>query len=228
MKKRRKLISMLALAVMLAWSLPLTVQASSPSVNDCLENKTECDELEGTETPNTNPEQPVDQPASNQINNDSTSLVMNMVKLIAALAVVLALIYLLLKLVNRKNKLFQKHPTLENLGGITLGTQKSMQVVRIGQRFYIVGVGDNVELLTELTDEKTIHALVNKDENMEFNPANLVTSMLGKKRSSQKNAEDSHAKEDFSAHFKSELDRVKSNRKQSFSRYLDKGDKENE
>lgn len=51
---------------------------------------------------------------------------------------------------------------LQNLGGIQLGQQKSVQVIRVGDRFFIVGVGDSIQLLDEIRDEAEIQQLVEK------------------------------------------------------------------
>ncbi|GAK02043.1 flagellar biosynthesis protein FliZ [Geomicrobium sp. JCM 19037] len=51
---------------------------------------------------------------------------------------------------------------LQNLGGIQLGQQKSVQVIRVGDRFFIVGVGDSIQLLDEIRDEDEIQQLVEK------------------------------------------------------------------
>lgn len=86
---------------------------------------------------------------------EKDSLAISIVKTIVLLGLILFLIYFLLKLLNKKNRLFQQSKTLENLGGISLGQNKSIQVIRVGEKMYLIGVGDNVELLQEVSDEVT-------------------------------------------------------------------------
>ncbi len=65
---------------------------------------------------------------------EKDSLAISIVKTIVLLGLILFLIYFLLKLLNKKNRLFQQSKTLENLGGISLGQNKSIQVIRVGEK----------------------------------------------------------------------------------------------
>lgn len=221
MKKTIQIISILVCVIMLVWVTPISVQAETTSVDDCLKDNANCEFQEET-----NADGEGNQLNSQVTSSDTGNMFVNFLKLILALGLVLALIYLLLKLVNRKNKLFQRHHTLENMGGITLGPQKSMQVVRIGNQYYVVGVGDNVELLTEITDKKTIDELLAKEANAEFSTTSLIQSLTGKK--SEKNSAEGRGKEDFASIFSKELNTFTSGRKQTFAKYLNKGERENE
>lgn len=95
---------------------------------------------------------------------NDTSLVVVIVKMTFALLLVLGLIYVLLQILKRKNKLFSKNKALENIGGITVGTNKSMQIIRIGSRFFVIGVGENVEILHEITDQEIVQDLIDEGE----------------------------------------------------------------
>ncbi len=108
------------------------------------------------------------------------------VKLVFALAIIIILIYFVLKIVNGKNKTVQKTRSLENLGGIPLGTNKSLQTVRIGERIYVIGVGDTVEMLLEVTDEKTKSELMANNPT-DYNPTNLVKTFLPKTKKVETN-----------------------------------------
>ncbi|GAK10934.1 flagellar biosynthetic protein FliO [Geomicrobium sp. JCM 19039] len=83
-------------------------------------------------------------------------------KLGLALTAVLLIMYVLLKMLGRKSHHVQSSGMLQNLGGIQLGQQKSVQVIRVGDRFFIVGVGDSIQLLDEIRDEAEIQQLVEK------------------------------------------------------------------
>ncbi|EZH67258.1 hypothetical protein DH09_04805 [Bacillaceae bacterium JMAK1] len=86
-------------------------------------------------------------------------------KLFLALFVVIALMYVLLRLLGRKNYQMQSSNTMQNIGGIPLGQNKSVQIVRIGDRLLVVGVGENIALLDEIRDEDEIERILNqKDE----------------------------------------------------------------
>ena len=49
---------------------------------------------------------------------------------------------------------------MKNLGGLSLGAQKSAQLIQIGNRLYIVGVGDNITLLKEIDNEEEMNQLL--------------------------------------------------------------------
>src|SRR5690625_648829 len=103
---------------------------------------------------------------SNLTENDTlgSSFLLNILKMFFALLLILALIFLIAKLWNRKNNQLQQSNILENLGGIPLGQNKSLQIVRIGNRFYVLGIGESVELLMEITDDHITEQFVQYGE----------------------------------------------------------------
>ena len=48
---------------------------------------------------------------------------------------------------------------MKNMGGISLGQHKSIQLVVIGESYYLIGVGDDIRLLKEITDPDEIDKL---------------------------------------------------------------------
>ncbi|UCZ51715.1 flagellar biosynthetic protein FliO [Bacillus shivajii] len=77
-----------------------------------------------------------------------------------ALGVVIFLIYGLLKFVNSRSKSFRSHSTIESIGGVGLGANRSIQLVRIGDKLFVVGVGETVQLLKEIEDEEEIEKII--------------------------------------------------------------------
>ena len=77
-----------------------------------------------------------------------------------AFVFVVGLLFGLLKVINRKNRLYDKSRFMKNMGGISLGQHKSIQLVVIGESYYIIGVGDDIRLLKEITDPEEIDTLV--------------------------------------------------------------------
>src|SRR5699024_6662513 len=141
-------------------ALPIFVHSAEKNVSDCLKKEEDC--LQGSE-------ESVDISNSEAELTESstfstTSLLFNIVKMVFALLLVLGLIYLLLLFIRKRNKLYNQVGHLENLGGISVGQSKSIQIVRIGTKMYLIGVGDNVELLEELTDEDLKESLLKKEE----------------------------------------------------------------
>lgn len=198
--------------------------AKDPTAYDCLENKANCeDDIKdsGSET-----ELETDQNKTEQLPEfgKSSSLFLSLVKMAFALLLVLALIYLLLKFLRKRNKLFHQVTALENLGGISVGQNKSIQVVRIGTKVFLVGVGENVEMLQEITDEEVKHDLVKKEEN-EGSPSQVsqwLPSFLQRK-TNENNGDDG-----FKQLFSEELDKLKQNRKKIINRHKQKEDEPHE
>ncbi|SES75425.1 flagellar protein FliO/FliZ [Oceanobacillus limi] len=144
---------------------------------------------------------------------DNNSLAFDLVKMFFALLLVLALIYLLLKFLNKRNKLFSRVKALENVGGLTLGPSKSIQIIRVGSKLYLVGVGDNVELLQEITDEDMRREiLASYEETNNFSAGDLFSNLMQPKKAESKGS-NSNKTTDFKNLFASELDKLKENRK---------------
>ncbi|KAA0966504.1 hypothetical protein FQ087_09825 [Sporosarcina sp. ANT_H38] len=148
------------------------------------------------------------------------------IKTLFALVFVVGLLFGLLKLVNRKNKLYDKNRLMKNMGGISLGQQKSIQLVVIGESYYLIGVGDDIRLLKEISDPDEIDKLV---EFYEGDSPELATGMLNKilAKVTGKSKIDSNEKTqestDFSTIFQSRLEEMKEERKRHISRLTEKG-----
>ncbi|WP_176224030.1 flagellar biosynthetic protein FliO [Thalassobacillus devorans] len=192
-------------------SFPLTPVMATPSVIDCTENP----ELEGCKEAGTkSTESPVNQNSqSHEISTANGSMAWNLVQLLFSLVLVLGLIYGLLKFFNRRNKLFQKTRKLENIGGLSLGPSRSLQVVRIGSRVLVIGVGDNVEMITEITDEHTKEELL-KSEPESSMDQRVFTRFFPKKKDKRTPYEDSSSSIQFQQLFQEELGDLKDKRNQ--------------
>ncbi|WP_419961636.1 flagellar biosynthetic protein FliO [Psychrobacillus sp. BM2] len=81
------------------------------------------------------------------------------VKMIFALLFVIALLYGLLRLVNSRNKTFQTNQLINNLGGVGVGQGKSLQLMQVGNSIFLVGIGEDITLLKEITDPAEIENL---------------------------------------------------------------------
>ncbi|HJH11662.1 MAG TPA: flagellar biosynthetic protein FliO [Metalysinibacillus jejuensis] len=81
------------------------------------------------------------------------------VKIMLALGFVVVLLYLVLKFLNTRNLKYQQNQMVQNLGGVSVGAQKSVQLLQIGSKIYVIGVGEDVQLLKEITDEIEVDTL---------------------------------------------------------------------
>lgn len=129
----------------------------------------------------------------------------------AATAFVLALLYFMLRFMNNKNKAYQKGNIITNLGGTNLGSNKSIQMVKVGEKLYVVGVGDDVRLLSEITDRDEIEQILetyNQKLENRVVPAEKFVNWLKKKQNKEIN------NDSFTDQLKQQLDEIKNNRKQ--------------
>jgi flagellar protein FliO/FliZ len=188
----------------------IDTQAAPPSVGDCLDKDAVSECLEETDTTETEEHEDAEQDV---LSNESStgSLVLNILKTIFALLLILLLIYLLIRFLSKRNKLFNQVKTLENLGGISLGQNKSIQIVRIGDKAYLVGVGDNVELLQEIDDENIINELLQSNDQSDFQVNNFVQTIFKQKTSNSSKPSD-EPQHKFKNLFSNELEKLKENR----------------
>ncbi|WP_099158108.1 flagellar biosynthetic protein FliO [Virgibacillus ndiopensis] len=195
------------------------VHAEALNAKECIEGNAECPDLEKS-TPN---EFNDDDSASNsKKDQDNGFSIFTMIRMLFSLLIVLGLIYALLKFLNKRNKKFQKVTALENLGGISVGPNKSIQIVRVGSKIYLVGVGENVEMLQEVTDQEVINDLIN-NEPSEFQAGTLFTSLFKQKTATDEASK--NEKNDFKKMFSTELDKLKKGRKKIINQYTNKEDK---
>ncbi|WP_182199167.1 flagellar biosynthetic protein FliO [Paraliobacillus salinarum] len=162
--------------------------------------------------------------------NRSTNFFEIIVRIIFALLLIVALIYGMLKLLNKKNKLTRSSNLLNNLGGIPLGTNKSVQIIQIGDRLFVVGVGENIELLTEIKEQEMKEQLLEENDTNNSSGAS-VAKILGNTFSNLSNKKEKNQDEisdSFSNMFKSELNHLKQTRTKITNRYKRKEEDKNE
>ncbi|WP_219836670.1 flagellar biosynthetic protein FliO [Paenibacillus sp. R14(2021)] len=87
-----------------------------------------------------------------------------LVWVIVALLLVIGLIILLIKWLASRNRGWGTNRALRSLGGIPLGQNKSLQVVELSGRVYVVGVGEDITLLDKIDDPETAAAVLDAIE----------------------------------------------------------------
>lgn len=85
-------------------------------------------------------------------------------KMIFALLFVIVLIYGLVKLMNKRNRLLKPFQYVENIGGTSVGQNRSIQLIKVGKSVLVVGVGETIQLLKEIEDEKEIEVILSQHE----------------------------------------------------------------
>lgn len=211
--KKKLFIALCLTIIILLFDFSTVIQAKTPYVGDCFGEDVSPECLEEEEPTEINEDQSNEDttPPVLAEQNQTGSLAFNIVKTVFALILILALIYILIKFLGKRNKLFNQVKALENLGGISVGQNKSIQIVRIGEKVFIVGVGDNVELLQELDDEDLIHDLLHSDEQDDFQVNHLVRSIF-KQKTGQNDKFNREPQQKFKSLFSNELEKLKENR----------------
>lgn len=142
------------------------------------------------------------------------------IKMIFALLFVLALLYGALKLINSRNKL-DSGRSVENIGGTNLGNNKSLQLVKVGNSVLVVGVGDSINLLKEITDEQERDQLIqsyrDRSENMTIN-SDRLTGLVEK----FKGMKSTKSKSSFSSLLQDQLGQLSKDRKKKLTEMDDK------
>jgi len=105
-------------------------------------------------------------------------------QMVLALGAVLLVIYILLKFINKRAQNFGSHSTVQNIGGAGVGSNRSVQIVRVGKRILVLGVGENVQLLKEIEEPTEIEELMesNQREDIFEQPISKVTGWLQKRK----------------------------------------------
>ncbi len=152
------------------------------------------------------------------------SLLIDFLKMLAALAAVLLLIYYLLKFIQKRSRLYQQTRALENLGGISLGANKSVQIVRVGDEFYLIGVGDDVQLLAKIDDPNTLEELLKSETNAKENPSSFQNIL----KSFQNRNKNPYQQEETKNNIQTEFETMKSMRERIMNRYHNKDERKDD
>ncbi len=231
--KASLVLSVLAILIMATSS---SVVYAEDNVLFCMENKDKCtedgqiitDEKEPFEEQEPADKEPAPQPSTVGLSG------WDYIKTGLALVFVVGLLFALLKFVNRKNRIYDKTRFMKNIGGISLGQNKSVQLVVVGETYYLIGVGDDVRLLKEIKDDDEIAALLEfYDQPDQGSPSGMLAQALGKipklnPKKMQSNQESTEKSTDFSKVFNSRLDEIKKERKRHISQLTEKERKHDE
>lgn len=95
------------------------------------------------------------------------------VRVIFFLVLIILLFYVLIRYMAKKNKGTMFGNSIRSLGGVPLGQNKSIQIVEIGHSLFVVGVGDNIQLLDKINDADEVAyitelLLTSQDDRMGF------------------------------------------------------------
>ncbi|WP_208592511.1 flagellar biosynthetic protein FliO [Gracilibacillus suaedae] len=184
-------------------------------VNEILDNQ---EEIQLEEENEVNDSEGVTE-TDDQLTVESPTFIGSFIKLILALAIVIGLIVLISKYLRKKNGFLKKHQVIENYGGITVGSNKSIQTIKIGDRFYVIGVAENIELLMEITDPVTIEQLIKQEETSDS------LDKLKAKLTKQPSESTKSSNQNFTSLFNKELNTMKEGRKKVYQKLKESSQK---
>lgn len=152
----------------------------------------------------------------------SSGTIWMFVKVILVLAIVIALIYFLLRFVNARTRSFSDGRAIRNVGGISVGSNRSVQLVKVGKRIFVVGVGETVSLLKEIGDTEEVQELLEENHRED-----VIDHSIWKFRDwlKQKTSPET-GKGHFKTMFEDRLKQMVQERKQTLDKWKKKGDKE--
>ena len=138
-------------------SFIICAQGAEQSVEEQPEEKRfiETDETKiflNTETPQDN----------NQTGRGATNTIWLFLEMVFVLAIVVAIIYLLFRLLKKNTNIgsFSEDEFLHSVSYLSLGGNKSIQVVTLVDHAYLIGVSENnINLISEIDDKELINAM---------------------------------------------------------------------
>lgn len=147
------------------------------------------------------------------------------IKMFLALGFVIVLLYALLKFMNKRNMKYQQNQIVQNLGGLSLGVQKSVQLIQVGDALLVVGVGEDIQLLKEITDRDQIEKILDLyNDRQELAAATpYIAELVGKFKTTKANNNQSNVNDQvFSDMLQKKLATIKKQRKQEIEEWKNK------
>lgn len=170
---------------------------------------------------------PDGQGISNQETADGGKIGINasdVMKMIFALLFVVCLLFLLLKFMSKKSRGYRHGQMIQNLGGAPLGGNRSLQVVRVGEKIFVLGVGENVQLLDLIDEENEYNRMIDEcNERGEPISSGLVSKWLKGKTETQGEKPQSFAKQ-----LSAQLEGMKAERKELYDNLRKTGSRQDE
>lgn len=207
MNKKLFLIA-LCFAVFISFHHPFAVKGKEKTVDEWL--KSEQTDDEKNQTPDAiDPEEKSDQNIS-----------FPLFRMFVALAFIIFLIYALAKFINKRTRAFHGTRSLESLGGLSVGQNRSIQLIKVGNRLLVVGVSDSIHLLKEITDEREIRQFIEEQQ------ANLAQDDIFTKSKRWLASKTTAKNESFTSLLDKQLKKIVEERKKVYSNVKKKESKD--
>ena len=138
-----------------------------------------------------------------------TSLIGIIVKLIFYTLLILVMIYGLIKFLALRQQKMQPNQAVKLMGGTPLGNNKSLQLVKVGEKVLLIGVGDQVSLIKEISDVDEINSIEKSLEKQPTPLTNSLSTFIKDKISSRNETKTSTISGGFEQLFKQSLTKQK-------------------
>lgn len=147
---------------------------------------------------------------------------LDIVKLILYLILVIVLIYVFFYFL-KKNKRLNSSSIFNTFGGMSMGQNKSVQVVEIGNKIYILGVGQEITLIKVLENKDDINAIKNISYGTNTGSKKMISKISNKyiKRNKNNNLNI------FEKELSEKMEQLKEKRTFTVNQFLDEEEREN-
>lgn len=179
LKKGRLLVFM---TLLLLFTCNLSVYAASVD-NDTVSNMFDKNEQPEDRVGNDPTPAPVD---------DSPSFASLLIRTVIILLLIIVLMYALSRWITKRGKIFETNQFIKVKSAVNLGQNKSLRLVKVGNSYYLLGVGNDITLLKEFTTEDEINEIEmlqpSTDENRVASAAQVwsnLRSLFSKKAAQQ-------------------------------------------
>jgi flagellar protein FliO/FliZ len=218
------------LVVILLFLLVSTSQSTafaegSNDLEDCEGTAYECMNLNDEDHPSKNGQFQSDTPES--LESESSS-VWTIFKIIVALLFVVGLLVFLLKFVQKRTSTFHEGRSISTIGGVGVGNNRSVQLVKLGDQILVLGVGDDVQLLKEITAPEEVEKLTahSGTSNLANQPAGKLQDWLKHLLSKNQSSFQQTRSSNFGSLLQDQLKEMSTDRKATYESIVTKGNKD--
>ncbi|BAU27681.1 flagellar protein FliO/FliZ [Aneurinibacillus soli] len=160
-------------------------------------------------------------------NSPTTSMPMLLIQTMLALALIIGLIYILFRFLGKRTNIFFGRTAIRSLGGCSVGPQKSVQIIQVGSSLYLVGVGEDINLLRHIEGEEVdeIISLLESQGQQSVSSISSFQTLMG--RISKKQIDKGQpADRNFQALFQSKMEEAKQRRQRVEKELFNEEEKE--
>lgn len=151
----------------------------------------------------------------------------DLMTVIVVLIVIIGLIILFIKFLSKNSKWFSSGKGIHLMAGVQLGQHKSMQMVEVAGRIYVLGVGENVQLIDKIEDPDQVDQIRQAFYDVGANGSDGLARLraLFKKQNGEAQSTDLDASPSFQEIFYQKMNKVGDSKKQQLDEWLKPDDR---